>query len=189
MIQATELKRNAVIDLEGAPWLVLEVATQTPSARGASTLIKAKLRNLRSSQVLQKSFRGADVLAQADVERRDVQYLYRDGQGYAFMDSENFEQFSLEPDAMGDAAGYLLDGMQVRALMYNEQVLAIELPQVVELTIAETTPTLKNATATAQSKPATLETGLVIQVPEYMTSGELVRVDTRDGRFLGRAKG
>ncbi|MFH1810184.1 MAG: elongation factor P [Pseudomonadota bacterium] len=189
MIQATELKRSAVLELDEAPWLVLEVTTQTPSARGASTLIKAKLRNLKTSQVLTKSFRGADMLALADVDRREVQYLYRDGDGYAFMDSETFDQYSLDAETLGDVVGYLLDGMQLRALTYNEQVLTIELPQVVELTIADTGPVIKNATATSQSKPATLETGIVIQVPEYMTSGEKVRVDTRDGRCLGRAKG
>lgn len=188
MFEATNLKRGALIEMDAAPWQVVEVSFQTPSARGAQMIVKAKLRNLKTSAVLTKSFRGSDMLQEADCERRQVQYLYRQQDALVFMDLENFEQFELSGDILGDAPGYLLDGMQVGATLYNGEVMGLDLPNAVELEVIETAPAMKNATAQAQLKPATLETGLQIQVPAYLTTGEVVRVDTRDGRFLERAK-
>ncbi len=189
MISANNLKRGALLELDGAPWQVIDVAFQTPSARGASMIAKTKIKNLKTGQVLTKPFRGSDMLEEADCERRKVQFLYKQVDSYHYMDAETFEQIELEGEALGEVAGYMLDGMEVQALMYNGQVLAIEPPQVVEMEISDTAPAIKNATAQAQLKPATLETGIEIQVPAYMTTGEKIRVDTRDGRYLGRVKG
>lgn len=189
MINSNDLKRNALLEIEGAPWQVLDVAFQTPSARGASTIVKAKVKNLKTGQVLSKSYRGGEMLQLADCEKRTVQFLYRSAENFNFMDSESFEQFEMSGEALGEVAGYLLDGMEVLALVYNGQTLAVEPPQVVEMEIIETAPALKNATAQAQLKAAKVETGIEIQVPAYMTTGERVRIDTRDGRYVGRAKG
>lgn len=189
MKQATDISRGDILDADGAPWLVLETNSQTPSARGASMLVKVKLRNLASGQVLAKTYRGGDTVEEADCERRPIQFLYRQGDGFAFMDSETYDQLELGGDLVGDAAGYLTDGLELRSLLYNGRVLAIELPITVELEVVDTAPALKGATAQAQLKPATLETGIVVQVPPYLSSGERIKVDTRDGRFVERAKG
>ena len=188
MIAATEIKRGDILDLDGAPWMVTEVTSQTPSARGASMLVKVKARNLATGQVLARTFRGGDTVAAADCEKRPIQFLYRQGDELTFMDTESFEQLVLTSGLLGDAVGYLTDGLELRSLLYNGRVIAVELPITVELTVTETAPALKGATAQAQLKPATLETGLEIQVPPYLSAGERVRVDTRDGRFVERVK-
>jgi elongation factor P len=123
------------------------------------------------------------------VELRPVQYLYADDGGYHFMDSESYDQFTLAADELGDVTGYLKEGLGgIRSVLFNERVISIELPQTLVLRVEQTDPAIKGATAQAQTKPATLETGLVIQVPAYLESGELVQVDTREARFIGRAK-
>jgi elongation factor P len=188
MIQATDIKRGQILDMDGAPWLVLESLSQTPSARGASLLIKVKLRNLATGNVLAKTFRGGDQVEAADCERRPIQFLYHQDEDYSFMDTETYDQFMLTTEVLGDAAGYLVDGLEARSLMYNGAVLAVELPTTVDLVVEDTAPALKGATAQAQLKPALLETGITIQVPPYITTGERVKVDTRDGRFVERAK-
>jgi elongation factor P len=186
---ATDISRGDILDLDGAPWLVLETGSQTPSARGSSLLVKLKLRNLASGQVLAKTLRGGDMVEAADCEKRSVQFLYRQGSEAVFMDLETFEQLVLGDDVLGDAAGYLVDGLEARSLLYNGRVLSVELPITVELEVVDTAPALKGATAQAQLKPAVLETGITVQVPPYITTGERIKVDTRDGRFVERAKG
>lgn len=189
MKSATDISRGDVIDLDGAPWLVLETNSQTPSARGASLLVKVRLRNLVTGQVLARTFRGGDPVSSADCERRPVQFLYRQAPESVFMDLESYEQLTLGDEILGDAAGYLVDGLELRSLVYNGRVIAVEPPLTVELEVVETAPAIKGATAQAQLKPATLETGITVQVPPYITAGERIRVDTRDGRFVERARG
>ena len=189
MINASDLKRGAVLDMDGAPWQVMESSFQTPSARGASTITKVKIRNLKTGQVLNKSFRGGEMIPTADCEKRQVQFLYKDGESFVFMDEETYDQFPLTAETLGADAGYLMEGLIVRSLLYNGEVINVELPVTVDLEITETAPTIKGATAQAQLKPATLETGIQIMVPPYLSSGERIRVDTRDGRFVERVKG
>jgi elongation factor P len=190
MLTASDFKRGVRIEIDGDPYAILDIHFQTPSARGASTLVKARIRNLRTGNVFDRTFRSADTVAEPRLELRPVQYLYADTEGYHFMDTESYDQFALTGDDLGDAVGYLLDGMAgLRSVVFNERVISIELPQSVVLRIQETDPAIKGATAQAQTKPATLETGLVVQVPSYLESGDLVQVDTRDGRFIGRIKG
>ena len=189
MKQASEIKRGDILDIEGAPWLVTDVSSQTPSARGASTLIKAKIKNLATGQAQAKTYRSGDALEVADCERRPIQFLYAQGDDYSFMDLESFDQFTLGVEVLGDATGFLVDGLELGSLLYNGQVLTIELPTTVELEITDTAPAIKGATAQAQLKPATLETGIEILVPPYLTTGERIKVDTRDNRFVERAKG
>lgn len=190
MLSAGELKRGGRIVLDGDPYVVLDVHMQSPSARGASTLAKIKVRNMRTSNVFDKTFKSADKVEEAQVELRAIQFLYSDADGYHFMDTSSYEQFMLTADALGDDAGYLIEGLGgIRSVVFNDKVMSIELPQSVVLKVTMTDPGIKGATAQAQTKPATLETGLVIQVPAYLEIGDSVQVDTREARFIARAKG
>ncbi len=188
MKSATDISRGDILDLDGAPWLVLDVGSQTPSARGSSLLVKLKVRNLATGQVLAKTMRGGDMVEAADCEKRAIQFLYRQDTEAVFMDLETFDQFGLGDDALGDAAGYLVDGLEARSLLYNGRILSVELPTTVELEVIETAPALKGSTAQAQLKPAVVETGITVLVPPYITTGERIKVDTRDGRFVERAR-
>jgi len=186
-LTSNDLKRGQVILLESAPCLVLDIASQSPSARGGSTLIKTKYRNLLTSQVLEKTFKAGDRVDAADFEKRKGQFLYADGEMGVFMDMENYEQYELGDEMFGPVKGYLLDGMEVVLGVFEGQVVSVEPPMMVELLVAETAPAIKNATAQAQTKEAVLETGLIIQAPAYLEAGEKVKVDTREGRFVSRA--
>jgi elongation factor P len=190
MISTGDFKRGLRILVDGDPWVILDVHVQSPSARGASSLSKLKLRNLRTGQVLDRTFRGGDRVDEPDLELRPVQFLYRDDDGFHFMDTQSYEQFSLGGDDLGDAAGYLRDGLDgIRSVVFNGKAISVDLPNTVALRVVDTAPALKGATAQAQTKPATLETGLVIQVPSYLESDEVIVVDTREARFVSRAKG
>jgi elongation factor P len=190
MPNASELRRGGRVELDGEPYVVLDVHFQSPSARGAATLVKTKVRNLRTGNVFDRTFKAQDRVVEPQVELRAVQYLYNDDGGYHFMDGETYEQFALSEEELGDSAGYLKEGLGgIRSVVFNERVISIELPQTLVLRVEQTDPAIKGATAQAQTKPATLETGLVIQVPAYLESGELVQVDTREARFISRAKG
>ena len=187
-INVTEVKRGEILEIDGDPWQVSEISSQTPSARGASMIVKAKLRNLRTGQGLSKSWRGGEVVSTANVETRAVQYLYGREDAFAFMDMQSYDQFTLDREQVGDARSYLLENLELRAVSYDERVIALELPMTVDLLVTETAPAIKGATAQAQLKPATVETGLQVLVPPYIESGERIRVDTRDGHFVERAR-
>jgi len=184
---SNDLKRGQVILLDTAPCLVLDVSSQSPSARGGSTLIKTRYRNLLTSQVLEKTFKAGERVDAADFEKRKGQFLYADGDNGIFMDLESYEQYELGDEMFGPVKGFLLDGTEVVLGVFESQVVSIEPPMTVELLVTETAPAIKNATAQAQTKEATLETGLKIQVPAYLESDERVKVDTREGRFISRA--
>jgi len=188
MANVTELKRGDVLEIDGDPWVVTDVASQTPSARGASLLVKAKVKNLRSGQTLAKTWRGGETVATAEVEKRPVQFLYRQVGENVFMDLVSYEQVVLPDDALGDVVGYLTENLELKTVLFRERVITVELPITVELTVTETAPAVKGATAQAQLKRATLETGIEVLVPPYLESGERIRVDTRDGRFVERVK-
>jgi elongation factor P len=190
MISTGDFKRGLRIEIDGDPFVIQDVHVQSPSARGASSLTKVRVRNLRTGQVLDKTFRGGDRVEEPNLALRGVQFLYRDDDGFHFMDTQSYDQFMLRTDEIGDAAGYLREGLEgIRSIVFNDRVISIDLPTTVALRVVETGPSIKGATATAQTKPATLETGLVVQVPSYLESDELVLVDTREGRFVSRAKG
>jgi elongation factor P len=187
MATTADLKRGLVIQIEQAPCLVLDVTSQSPSARGGSTLFKTKYRNLLTGQVLEKAFKGGERIDEADFERRKGQFLYPDAEGGVFMDLENYEQYELAGELFDGAKDYLLEGMEIQLGVFEGQVVSIDLPLTVELLVTETAPAIKKATATAQTKEALLETGLRLQVPGYLESGERIKVDTREGRFISRA--
>jgi elongation factor P len=173
---------------DDAPCTILDVSFQSPTARGGNTLIKTKYRNLLTGQVLNKTFKSGDKLDEADFARRKGQYLYAasDDSG-VFMDMESYEQYELGEELFGPVRGYLLEGMEVTMGLFQGQVVSVDPPMSVELEVTETAPSIKNATATAQTKEAVLETGLRLQVPGYLEAGEKIKVDTRDGRFVSRA--
>jgi len=184
---SNDLKRGLVFLLDNAPCLVLDISSQSPSARGGSTLIKTKYRNLLTGQVLEKAFKAGDRVDDADFEKRKGQFLYADGDNGVFMDLESYEQYELSDDMYGPVKGFLLDGTEVIMGVFEGQVVSIEPPMIVELLVTETAPAIKNATAQAQTKEAVLETGLRLQVPSYLETDERVKVDTREGRFVSRA--
>ncbi len=187
MITTSDFKRGIVIQIDGAPCIISDVTFQSPSARGANTMVKTKYRNLITGQVLEKTFRSGDKVDEADFERHKGQFLYADGDRGVFMDLETYEQFEQEAEAFEPIAPYLLEGTEVQLGLFQGRMVNIDLPMTVELIVTETAPVIKNATATAETKDAILETGLKIKVPPYLESGNKVKVDTRDGRFISRA--
>jgi elongation factor P len=187
MVTTSDFKRGIVIQIDGAPCLIIDVTFQSPSARGANTMVKTRYRNLITGQVLDKTFRSGDKVEEADFERHKGQFLYSDGEIGIFMDLESYEQFEQEAEGFALIAGYLVEGAEVQLGLFQGRMVNIDLPLTVELNVVETAPVMKNATATAQTKEAVLETGLKIQVPPYLEVGDRVKVDTRDGRFISRA--
>ncbi|MEW6378309.1 MAG: elongation factor P [bacterium] len=187
VIVVNDLKRGEIFQIDDAPFEVLDLAFQTPSARGANMFVKVKCRNLLTGQVFDKSFRGGDKVEQPDFERRSGQFLYADGRDFVFMDKETYDQVSLSEETIGDRKLFLMDGLDVILHIYKGNVVNVDLPQVVEQTIVECDPVIKGATAQAQSKTARTETGLTLQVPSYMKEGERIKIDTRDVRYISRA--
>ena len=187
MFTTNDFKRGLVIQLDGAPCVLIDVSFQSPSARGANTMVKTKYRNLITAQVLERTFRSGDKVDEADFERHKGQFLYADGDRGIFMDLETYEQFEMEADSFGAIQPFLLDGTEVQLGIFQDRMVNVDLPMTVELVVTETMPAMKNATATAQTKEALLETGFRLQVPPYLESGEKIKVDTRDGRFISRA--
>ncbi|MBK7974475.1 MAG: elongation factor P [Deltaproteobacteria bacterium] len=189
MITTSDFKRGVRIQIDGEPFVITDVHVQPPSARGASSLTKVKVRNLRTGLTADKTFRGGDKVEEPNVELRPVQFLYQDRDGYHFMDTQSYDQFALAAEDLGDATGYLIEGLaDIRSVLFNDAVISIELPNTVELEIVDTAPVVKGASAQAQTKPAKLQTGLVVQVPSYLESGEVVKVDTREARYVSRGK-
>ena len=188
MVPAKDFKRRMVVEIDGAPHMIEHIQVQTPSARGAATLYKIKARNLKTKNRVEKTYRGTDALSESSFERRPIQFLYRDPDGFHFMDSADYNQFSLAADDLRDLAPFMTENMEgVQALVVDDEVIAIELPDTVDLPIVETTPGVRGNSATGRTKPATLSTGHVVQVPEHLDEGVTVRVDTRTGEYLGRA--
>lgn len=187
VIPAKDFKKRMVVEIDGQPHLIEQIIVQTPSARGAATLYKVRARNLKSRQRLDKTFKGTDTLAESSFERRPIQFLYRDDEQFHFMDAQSFEQFSMPIEALEDIASYMTENMEgVEALVVDDQPIGIEIPDVVELQVTETSPGVRGNSATGRTKPATLATGHIVQVPEHLDQGVIVRVDTRTGDYLGR---
>lgn len=185
---AKEIKPGTVVNYLAAPVLIESVNVQSPSARGAATLYKFRGRNLVTKQKTDITLKGTDSLDLADFGRRSVKYMYADATHLHVLDQEDFNQYSLPLEDVQQEVGYItseLEGML--ALIYNDECVGLQLPTSVELDIVECDPGVRGNSATGRTKPAKLETGLMVQVPEYMKQGERIKVDTRTGEFLSRA--
>lgn len=188
MPKASELKKGMVVEINSAPHAVKQVEAKSPSSRGAATLYKVRFTNLKTGQKLDESYKGDDLLKDADCVRAQLQYSYLDGDTYIFMNSEDYSQYGLNTDEVEDQLGYIIDGLEgIVGLVMDGALLGIELPQSVVMEITETAPSIKGATATGRTKPATLSTGLEVQVPEYLEPGEMIKVHTETGKFMSRA--
>ncbi len=187
MPKAGDLKRGMLIDFNGIPHVVKKVEAKSPSSRGASTLYKVRLNNLQTGQKRDESYKTDDMLKEADCTRVAVQYSYKDGDMVTFMNMEDYSQYSLNEDDLEGQIGYLSEGLEgITALLMDGNVLGIELPASVSLEIIETSPKIKGASASSRTKPATLSTGIEIQVPEYLDVGEVIKVNTSTGKFMSR---
>ncbi len=188
MIRASDFKKGDVVKIDGEPHYVESIFVQMPSARGGATLYKVRFRNVQSKRKVGQVFRGDDVLPEADFERRPVQVLFGDASTFTFMDLQDYSQFTLNKDDLESEWPFLTEELEgVLALTSDGRVIGLELPPVVTLTILETTPPMKGASVSARGKPATLSNGLVVQVPEYLTVGDIIRLDTRTGLFSSKA--
>ena len=189
MLKACNLQKGNIVDINGHPYRVKQVEVHTPSARGANTLYKVRLAEVVSGQKLDQSFKGNDALEEMELDKRPVSYLFRDGEFYTFMDSENYEQYTLNETQLESQLIWLEEGMEgITALQLNGTVIAIELPASIDMEITETAPVIKGATATNRNKPATLTNGHTVLIPEYLESGAVVRVNTETGKFMSRVK-
>ena len=185
---AKEIKPGTVVNYNGAPVLINAVTVQTPSARGAATLYKFRGRNLVAKQKVDLTLKGTESLDEADFQRRDVKLMYLDATDMHLLDQVDYNQYSLPLEDVEAERPYITEGLEgMRALIYNDECVGLQRPLTVELLVTQCDPGVKGDSATKRSKPATLETGLIVQVPEYLSQGERVKVDTRTGDYLSRA--
>lgn len=188
MIKACELKKSSVIDIDGTPHIIQNITQQSPTARGGGTIYKVRFRNISTKQKVDQTYRSDDALQETSYETNEVQYLYQDGDRYAFMDLESYEQFELFKDDIEECLPFLVEDMEgIIALVSEGRILTLRMPDTIDLEIVECPPAMKGASATSRTKPATLTTGLIVQVPEYIEPGEIIRVDTKERKFLSRA--
>ncbi|MBB3207419.1 elongation factor P [Rhodopirellula rubra] len=185
---AKDVKTGTVVVHEGNPCVIKGITVNSPSARGAATLYKFQARNLLTRNKVDITMKGTDVMNEADFSRREVQMLYTDPTHLFLMDKEDFQQYEVPVEDVEEELPYITEGLEgIRAMIYNDACVGLELPTAVELTITQCDPGVKGNSATSRTKPATLETGLIVQVPEYIKEGERLKIDTRTGDFLARA--
>ncbi|HCC32513.1 MAG TPA: elongation factor P [Clostridiales bacterium] len=185
MISTNDLRTGVTIEFEGAVWSVVDFQHVKPGK--GSAFVRTRLKNVRTGQVMEKTFRAGEKLPRARLDRREVQYLYGLGDEFTFMDTETYEQFVLTRDQLRDALRYLKENLTLHIVFHEATALGVELPNVVELAVAETDPGVRGDTAAGGGKPARLETGLVVQVPFFIDVGDVLRVDTRTGMYVERA--
>lgn len=187
-MKANEIKKGMVIDQDNKNILIKKIFVQSPHSRGGSTLYKMAGSDIASGQKFERSFKGDENVTQVEVARRAVQLLYSDSESYTFMDSENYDQYVLAAETLENEARFLYDGLEgLSALVSDEQVLGIELPNTMNFEIIECAPGIKASSSSARTKPATLSTGLVVQVPEYLTPGEVIKINTETREFISKA--
>ena len=187
-MKANELKRGLLILEGGQNIKIKQVQVQTSSSRSGNTLYKVRGQDVVTRQKFEKSYKGDDIVTPVEIERRQIQLLFRDNDGCTFMDIESYEQYTVAEDTIEDELLYLREGIEgVQALIADGVLLGLELPTTVELEITECAPSMKAASSSARTKPATLSTGLIVQVPEYLAAGEVIKVNTETGAFMSRA--
>jgi elongation factor P len=183
-ITTNDLKNGMTLEIGEGLFTVVEFQHVKPGKGHA--FVRTTLRNVRSGSTVDRTFRAGEKVQRAMIDKRSMQYLYRDGSDFVFMDNETYEQLSISPEALGSAADFLVDGSAPLMLMFGTEVIGVELPAAVELVITETEPGLQGDRVSGARKPATLETGLVVQVPLFIELGETIKVDTRSGEYLSR---
>jgi elongation factor P len=188
LIDAISVKRRTLFELEDTPFVCLEVEVNTPTARGGQTLVRIKMRNLLTSAVFDKTFKASEKFKEPDLQKVPSSFLYSDSEGFHFLDQESFETLTLAREVIGNALDFLIGDTLVEVLKYNGNPIGLELPMFVELAVASTEPGVRgNSSSGSVTKPATLETGLEIQVPLFIKEGEKVKVSTESREFAGRA--
>jgi len=188
VLKASELKKGMVVEVNDGLYVVKQIEAKSPSSRGASTLYKIRFTHLQTKQKLDESFKSDDMLKEADCVKTTLQYSYLDGDMLMFMNMEDYSQYGLNLEDLEGQSEYLIEGLEgITGLLLDDVLLGIELPQAVSLTIVDTAPGIKGSTATGRTKPAQLATGLDIQVPEYLEPGEVIKVNTGNGKFISRA--
>jgi len=188
MPKASDLKKGSVVEIDGEVYVTRQIEKRNPSARGAATLFKIRYFNVRSGQKLEQTLKGDDFVKDGNLVRRSVQFSYREGDLTTFMDTEDFSQYVLSDEVLEEQSGYMTEDLEgMIALLVDGVIVGIDIPLTVELEITETAPGLKAASASARTKLAILSTGLEIQVPEYLESGERIKVNTTTGKFVSRA--
>jgi len=184
MISSNDFRNGVTIVIEGQLWTVIEFLHVKPGK--GSAFVRTRLKNVKSGATVERTFRAGEKLERATVDNRDMQMLYNDDEGFHFMDVETFENVTLQRDLIGDPADFLKDGMKVQVQFHDGTPIGVDLPAHVELRVEETDPGFKGDTATGTTKPAKLETGSSVQVPLFVNPGDLIRIDTRDRRYIGR---
>ena len=184
-VQATRLKRGMLIKVQNDLFRVLDLQHFTPGNKRG--FVQAKMRNIRTGVQADNKFRAEEDVERAILDERQMQYLYRDGDAFHFMDTSTYEQIHLDAEVLGDNASYIIPEMVITMEFYGDEPVGIELPVTVDLKVVDTVPGINRATASAQVKPATLETGLVVNVPAFVSTGDVIRVNTENGEYLSRA--
>jgi len=185
VVSTNDLKRGMSLDLPDGLFQVVDFQHVKPGKGGA--FVRTTLKNLRNGGTVDKTFRGDEKVEQAVIDKRDMQFLYKDGTDFVFMDNETYDQLSVPPTSIAEAASYIVDGSTVTLQMYGSEIVGSDLPAAVELNVAETEPGVQGDRVSGARKPATLSTGFVVQVPLFIEPGERIRVDTRSGEYLSRA--
>jgi elongation factor P len=184
MYSTSDFRRGLKIEMEGIPYEIVDFQHVKPGKGGA--FIRTKLKNMQNGRVVENTFRSGEKVGRPDMETRQMQFLYKDSSGYIFMDMENYEQIPVGEDILGSKGGYLVDGMELTMLLYNGKAMDVDLPASVVLEITHTEPGIKGDTVSGSTKPATLSTGVTVNVPLFVNEGEKIKVDTRTGEYLGR---
>lgn len=186
MYATAEFRKGLKIELDGVPFVIVDFQHVKPGKGGA--FVRTKLKNLLTGRVLDQTFRSGERVKRPDLMEREMQYLYGEGDRLCMMDNETFEQIMLTAEQVGDGRLFLTENLNVKVLFFNQQPVAVEVPNFVELTVAQADPGVRGDTATGGSKPATLESGAVLQVPLFINEGDRVKVDTRTGSYIERVK-
>ncbi len=184
MLSTTDFRKGLKIELDNIPYEIVDFQHVKPGKGGA--FVRTKLKNMLNGRVVENTFRSGEKMEKPDMETKEMQYLYKDGSGFVFMDMESYDQFSLGDDALGGKGGFLVDGMELTMLMYRGKALDVDLPSSVVLEVTHTEPGIKGDTVSGSTKPATLSTGITVNVPLFVNEGEKIKVDTRSGEYLGR---
>ena len=185
MISVNDFKNGLTIEVDGELWRVIEFLHVKPGK--GSAFVRSKLKNLRTGAVQDKTFRAGEKVEQAQIDNKKMQYLYASGDAHVFMDMETYEQIEIPEARIEDELKYLLENMEVNIIMHGDEILGVDLPNTVELEVSETEPGIKGDTASGGSKPATMETGLVVQVPFFVNAGDKLVINTTDGSYISRA--